>query len=79
MPYKFHKELFYIPYETYQLMNIKAHHNIISIIPDYDCQYMVDVELSKPLIEKGMYYCSNEDAKNYMQYYIDQWIKKKVW
>jgi hypothetical protein len=83
MPYQYDRDLFYINRETYQMMYDTNHYEAGEIYFDGDRNdknyFILIVFLSKEMIEKGMYYCTNQKAKNFMQEYIDEWIKEGRW
>lgn len=80
IPYQYDRDLFYNNKETYDMMSDTNHYYQPLEMELIDGIYIIPILiLSKEMIEKGMYYCSNQKAKDWMQKYIDKWIKKGRW
>lgn len=80
IPYQYDRDLFYINKETYNMMfNDDYYFQPIEIEFVEDNYVIPELWLSKKMIEKGMYYCTNQEAKDWMQSYIDKWIEQGEW
>jgi hypothetical protein len=80
IPYQYYSDLFYNNKETYDMMsNINYYYQPLEI-EFIDGNYIIPIlVLSKEMIEKGMYYCNNKEAKNFMQECINKWIENGEW
>ena len=69
--------LFYIP-KTYN-MDYKNHYSQFGLKHTQEEGWLLYCLMSKELIEKGMYYARNSEAKEYLQLCINEWIERGIW